>query len=341
LLKTRCGAENIKYEDKQGLWSWYITSLEHEENGAWKKGESVIVRMSSYPAGGSGGSDTLPIKGPGHWRIRAKQLITQKHNNEVTVSEPTDWTAFWIGEPQFEVASMDFSKLEKIEFDQQEYEQMDRVWESGKFKTITFRPLPQVGKDPQSRPILGEEAAKIKPAATTSRQPSDAATLKPQSGRQPGVKRTVIPPPRTSMARAEPKTSRIKPPKLELEDSKHVKTLKLTAGKSSEAIFPVFNSGGSASEATTYSVNCRKLSNAGSKCPDFNERGSLAVISALGRRDVVVKLTSVVAGEYELELSLANGAAKAVKLKVAEAESRRAPGASRKSPEAQPDPRAR
>jgi hypothetical protein len=353
LLQTKCGAENIKYKDEQGLWSWYIASLEYEEDNVWKKGESVTIRMSSHPDGGSGGVDTLPIKGPGHWRVRANQLITQKHNNEVTVSEHSDWTAFWVGKPQFEIASMDFTKLKKMAFDQQAFQEMDHIWETGKFTTMTFRPMPQGSKGSASESILGKEAAKVKPAKTAARQPSETAKLKPtgpaglastaagQPGRQPGARRIVIPAPRTPAARMEPSASMVKPPQLEFEDTRHVKTLTLTAGKSSAAVFQVLNTGDLASEATTYTVNCKKLSNAATKCPDFNKRGSLAAISAQGRRDVEVKLASVVAGEYELEITLANGTLKTVKLKVAEAEVQRAPGASRSTPKMEPEPRSR
>jgi len=130
-------------------------------------------------------------------------------------------------------------------------------------------------------------------------------------------------------------------PKLILKDAKHVKTLKLTAGKSSEAIFRVINSGDAASKASTYSVECKKLSNAASKCPAFNKRGSLTAIGAKRGKDIKIKLTSVVAGVYKLKLKLANGVTQTLTLKVSAAKLTIKPGVPKSTPKVHSKPRLR
>ena len=366
-LKTRCGTENIKYKDNKGLWSWYIVFSEYEEDGIWKNHKGFNLNMAHNPSGGSHGFDSLPLDKPGHWRIQAKQLITKKKSNEVTISEPTEWTDFWLGEPLFDLSNMDFTKIAQVEYEQNEFKQVDQVWTSGNFETIRFRPPPQQDVDPKAKAGVADGVAKTKPRTTAVGLPlaSDDSSKSPfagppspvpgQTGPQINAKRSAVPlsrtssanaaskgagpPPQTQVARVDPGTTKIKKSKLELKDASRVNTLKLTAGETPELIFQVLNSGDLVSSPTTYTLTCRKLSNSTSKCPAFKKRGSLSPIGPSKRHNIKIRLSPVANGEYEFKLRLANGEVRTLILDVEAQQRTGKPGASRSAPKEQPERR--
>jgi len=120
-------------------------------------------------------------------------------------------------------------------------------------------------------------------------------------------------------------------PVLVLKGAGNVKTLYLTAGKSSAALFSVLNRGDTASAAMVYSVSCRKQDPAAGNCPAFQKRGYLGAMAPQASRDIKIGLSSVVAGKYDLTLKLATGAEQTVMLDVA-AKTASAPGAVARRP---------
>lgn len=184
---------------------------------------------------------------------------------------------------------------------------------------------------------LPPRALKAKPKAGKTQRQFDTSKIKQKAKFGAKVKKNGV--------KIQPGPAKLSPQKLGLKlilkDAKHVKTLKLTAGKSSEAIFRVINSGDAASKASTYSVECKKLSNAASKCPAFSKRGSLTAIGAKRGKDIKIKLTSVVAGVYKLKLKLANGVTQTLTLKVSAAKLTIKPGVPKSTPKVHSKPRLR
>lgn len=119
-LASKCGAPQVNYQDSR-----FQVVFEHFDNG-WKPFRDFQVSLSYTPDGGSISSQTLPLGKTGDWRVKARQLVVQKHQSGPHVGDYGDWVPFRIGPPVYNAAQVDASGIQQIQVQGDRFERMDR-----------------------------------------------------------------------------------------------------------------------------------------------------------------------------------------------------------------------
>jgi hypothetical protein len=130
-LRSRCGAQNVDYAG-----SFYQVFFERSVDSNWQKFRGYKVAMQYDANGGSLGSDTLPLAGPGLWRMQARHVTQQKHSGVATVGEFSNWVNFWVGEPKVMLAKIDLSQLKTLSLSDSRFSGVEKRWRAGPAKAI-------------------------------------------------------------------------------------------------------------------------------------------------------------------------------------------------------------
>ncbi len=165
-LLSRCGSKNVEYAGSE-----YQVFFERAGNNGWEKFRGYKVDMSYSSYGGSIGSDTLPLDGPGKWRLRARHITKQRHQNAATIGDFGDWVEFWVGQPKAKIGEIDTNIIKTISPDKNYFRKMERAWDVSSGKPIlSSTGKPTIAADRttgklvlKTRPMVGK-VGKVRPS---------------------------------------------------------------------------------------------------------------------------------------------------------------------------------
>ncbi|GJL83310.1 MAG: hypothetical protein DHS20C01_29440 [marine bacterium B5-7] len=171
-LQTKCGAENVDYTK-----STFQLEFEHFETGSvndWQPFRDYKIRMSYAAQGGSVASETLPLNDTGLWRVKARQLIVQKHSSQPTIGTYSNWINFHIGPPEYSAAQIDDSPIKHLGSSDNQYQRMERDFKTRQMKPLDQKTLRKAVQLESKKPLTTQPQIQLEKAPTPQRVPEIA-----------------------------------------------------------------------------------------------------------------------------------------------------------------------